>query len=292
MGTVLSRIKNEHLFVRVICLLVGCFFITFVYNMFFVPHNIVAGGVSGLAILVKEFCGLNTTVFINISNVVLVILCFITVGKKKTIDQLIGCIVYTLMLNITAPISKLITFRFESEMLMIIVAAILYGVANGIVYRAGYSTGGTDFLSLILSEKLKKPMTQVSFAFQATIISISALVFGVHKVMLAIFIIYVSNRITNSLLFGVSTSKMVYVISSEFDTIEDYIMSEFNTGATEMKVKSGLKTQKRRMLLCVVHNAQYSRLKHRILRIDPNAFILANNCYEVSGGQKFNILPF
>lgn len=292
MGTILSHIKNEHLFTRVLCLLIGCFFITLIYNLFFVPNNIVAGGVSGLAILIKELFGLSTTIFINVSNVILVILSFIMLGKKKTIDQLIGCIVYTIMLNFTAPLAKMIHFQFDSEMLMISCSSILYGLANGIVYRAGYSTGGTDFLSQILSEKLKKPITQMSLFFQVCIISMSTIVFGIHKVMLAIFIIYVSNRITNMLLFGVSTTKMVYVVSKKYDDIEDYVMNEIHTGTTELKIHSGILEKKKRLLLCVIHNAQYSRFKHRVLEIDKEAFILANNCYEVKGGHKYNILPF
>ncbi|MCI8497978.1 MAG: YitT family protein [Bacilli bacterium] len=292
MANILSHIKSEHLFVRIICLIVGCFFITLIYNLFFVPNNIVAGGVSGLAILIKELFGLSTTIFINLSNVILVILSFMMLGKRKTFDQLIGCIVYTIMLNITAPIAKSINFTFESEMIMIIIASILYGISNGIVYRAGYSTGGTDFLSQILSEKLKKPMTQMSLIFQVCIITASTIVFGIHKVMLAIFIIYVSNRITNALLFGVSTSKMVYVVSKKYDDIENFVIHEIDTGATELKVESGIFGRKKRLLLCVIHNAQYPRFKHEVLSLDKDAFILANNCYEVSGGRKFNILPF
>ena len=59
-----------------------------------------------------------------------------------------------------------------------------------------------------------------------------------------------------------------------------------------MKVSGGLFSKNKQMLMCVVHNAQYTSFKEKILSIDDKAFILSNNCYEVSGGQKFNILPF
>jgi len=292
MERILDQIDNKHLFPRLICLLIGTFMATLLYNKFLVPNDIVIGGISGLAIVIKEMCGLSTTTFINISNVILVVLSFMMLGKKKTIQQLIGCITYLLMLNVTAPIAKMISFTFESEMLMAIFISVVWGVANGLIYRAGYSTGGSDFLTMIISDRIKKPITSISTVIQISVLILGSIVFSIPKIMLAVFVIYVANKITNVLLFGVSTSKMVYVISNDNDRIEDYIMNKFKIGATEIKVHGGLFEKKRDMILCVVHNAQYRRFKNVVLEVDPHAFMISNDCYEVNGGVRFNILPF
>ncbi|HBA37534.1 MAG TPA: hypothetical protein DCY94_02300 [Firmicutes bacterium] len=292
MKKVLPLINRDHIFVRMLLLLVGTFFGTLTYNMFLVPNNLVVGGVSGLAIIIKELTGLSTTLFINGCNVILVIMSFILVGKKKTVDQLIGTVVYLLMLNVTSPIAERIGFAFSSEMLMLVFTSIVWGVAMGLIYRPGYSTGGSDFLATIISDKIKRPITSISLIIQVGVILAGAIVFSIPKVMGAIFIIYVSNKITNMIMFGVSTSKLVYVISDANDEIENYIMNEINTGATEIKVHSGLFEKRRQMLMCVVHNAQYAKFKENVLKLDPNAFMMSNNCYEVSGGQKYEILPF
>lgn len=292
MVNILSKINKSNLIPRLISLVLGAFVLTFVYNKFLVANHIVVGGISGLAILIEEVFHIDTTMFINISNVILVVLSFMMLGKKRTIEQLIGCIVYILMLNITAPLASKVEFTFQSEMLMLVVVSIVYGVASGFIYRAGYSTGGTDFLSQILSDKIKKPITHISLVIQISIIGLSVFVFGIHNVMLSVFIIYVSNKITNMVLFGVSTSKMVWVISKKNDEIEDFIMNKIKIGATEMKVRGGMNKEQKQMLLCVVHNAQYSRFKSTILSMDSEAFLMTNECFEVSGGTKFNILPF
>lgn len=292
MASVLSKINKNHLISRLLCLFVSTFLLTLVYNMFLVPNKIVIGGISGLAILIEEVAHIKTSVFISFSNIVMIILSIIFLGKKKTFEQLIGCITFIFMVNVTAPIAEKIGFSFDSEMIMIIVASLGYGIFNGFIYRAGYSTGGSDFLSLILSEKLKLPMTNVSMVINIIIISISTFVFGIHKIMLSVFMIYVSNKITNMILFGVSTSKMVYVVSSDSKKIEDYIVNKMKSGATEIKIRGGVNSSKNHLLMCVLHNAQYNRFKSDILSIDPSAYILVNNCYEVSGGMKFSILPF
>lgn len=292
MGKILSLINRDHLLSRLFLLVVGTFLGTLIYNMFLVPNNLVVGGISGLAIIIKELTGLSTTLFINASNVILVTLSFIMVGKKKTIDQLIGTIMYLVMLNVTVPIASAINFHFSSEMLMLVFSSILWGISLGLIYRPGYSTGGSDFLTTIISDRIKRPITQISLIIQVGVILTGAIVFSVPKVMGAIFIIYISNKITNMIMFGVSTSKMVYVISRENEKIEDYIMNEINTGATEIKVHSGLFEKRKQILMCVVHNAQYAKFKETVLAMDPEAFLMSNNCYEVSGGQKYAVLPF
>lgn len=292
MTSILSRIKKNHLFSRVACLLAGCFLYSMLYHIFLVPNCFVTGGISGLAIVIQEVFKMNATTFINISNVFLIILSLVLLGKAKTVEQLFGTLAYIVILNATKPFAEKLMFNFQSDMLMVIIVAILYGVANGLIYRPGFSTGGSDYISLILSEKLKKPITTFGLIINISVIACSAFVFSIPKVMFSIFIIYVSNKIINAFIFGVSTSKMVYVISKKNSEIENYIMKGINTGATEFKVSGGVLDKRNQMLLCVVHNAHYAVFKDKVLKMDPDAFILSNNCYEVNGGKKLHILPF
>ena len=69
-------------------------------------------------------------------------------------------------------------------------------------------------------------------------------------------------------------------------------MNVIKTGATEIRVHSGLFEKKKQMLMCILHNTQYHRFKSQILKLDPNAFIVSKRCYEVTGGSRFSILPF
>ena len=118
------------------------------------------------------------------------------------------------------------------------------------------------------------------------------IVFSPVQVMYAVMIIYISNRVTNAVLYSIKTNKMVYVISKRSKKIEDYVMNDIGVGATEMRIHSGLFDRKKQMLMCILHNRQYNHFKSDILLMDPNAFILTKNCYEVSGGIRYSILPF
>ena len=284
--------ERDNKVIKIIYYILGVFIISLIYNAVFVPNNIVLGGVSGLAIIVRQITGMSTTVFIDVANVVLIIISFIFLSKKEASRQLVGCIIYPLMITLTEPIAKLIHIELPQILLLLLVASVIYGAGAGVVYRAGYSTGGFDIITQILSNKLKKSITQISPILNFTVIIVGGFIFSPVQVMYAIIIIYISNKVTNGVLFSVSTSKMVYVISAKSRDIENYIMKECNLGATELKVHSGLFEKNKQMIMCVVHNTQYRKFKEKILTMDPNAFMLSKYCFQVSGGLRYELLPF
>lgn len=284
--------KKKLKIIKLSYFLLGVFIISVIYNIILAPNNIVLGGVSGLAIVIRELTGLSTVVFIDISNVLLVVVSYIFLGKKETMTQLLGCIAYPLMITLTSPLANIIKIYFPSKLLIYVIAAVIYGFGSGIVYRGGYSTGGFDIITQILSNRLKKPITSISPILNYTVIIVGGIVFNPIQIMYALTIIFISNKVTNAVLFSVSTSKMVYVISEKNKEIESYMMNDIHTGATELKIHSGFLQKKKQMLMCIIHNTQYQKFKNKILKMDPTAFILSKTCYQVSGGIRYELLPF
>lgn len=292
MKNFISKINHDKFIIRTIFFIIGAFLVAFINNAVFFPNNMVVGGVSGLAVIIKKLTGLSTTTFINVSNVILIIMCFIFLNKKEAFGQLAGCIVYPLMITITEPLAKYFVVELDSLLLLCVGISIIYGIAGGIVYRAGYSTGGSDIILAILSKYMKKPLTAIGLVINVCIITLGIIVFNPVQIMYSVLIIFISNRITHFTLNSTSTKKMVFVVSGHNNLIKDYIMNDIHTGASEINVKNPLLSKRKQMLMCVIHNRDYNKFKHKILKIDSNAFIFSNTCYEVSGGYKYNILPF
>lgn len=292
MKRLIKYLKKDKLYLRLFYYFIGLFIMATIYNTVYVPNNLVVGGTSGLAIIIRELTGLNTTTFINICNIIFISASFLILGKKETIPQLLGSIAYPVMITLTAPLANVINFNFSSFTLTIILAATIYGIANGLIYRAGFSSGGTDILLQIISTKFKIKVTSLGMFINSSIIIAGGIIFSPVQIIYAITIVFIYNKVCNLILFGTSSNKMVYVISKKSREIEDFIMNKINTGATEIKVHSGFFEKKKQMIFCVVHNAQYKKFKHHILKLDPEAFILSNNCYEVKGGIKYSIFPF
>lgn len=292
MDNILSKINKDHKITKFALFILGCLIASLTYNIVFVPNNIIVGGVTGLAIIFKELTGLSTTIFVDVADLLFLIIGFIFLGKKGVMGHAFGSIIFPLMVTITSPLSKIITIDVGSKFLAIVMAGVFYGMASGLVFRAGYSAGGNDVIIDIVSRKLKKPVTKMGIYMNGAVIILGAFFFNLENIMYALLVLVIINRFANIVLFGESTTKMVYVISKKGHKIEEYVMEEIHTGATEINVKGGLFDMRKQMLMCIIHNRDYKEFKHEILKIDPKAFILSNNCYEASGGVFFTALPF
>lgn len=288
----ITKLNQNNNVLKIIYFIIGIFISAFVYNLVFVPNNIVTGGVSGLAIVIKKLTGLSTYIFIDIANVFLIVISYIFLGKKETGKHLLGAILYPLTVTLTSSLTRGINIEIESKLILYIFAALVYGIGNGLTYRAGYSTGGFDIITHILSNKFKKTITTISPILNISVIALSGVVFNPVKIMESVLVIYLSNKTTNAILFSISTNKMIYIISKKNRDIEKYVLENIHAGATEINAHSGLFERKKQILLCIVHNRQYKNFKHKILEMDPSTFFLAKNCYEVSGGIRYTLIPF
>ena len=274
--------------VKIVLYAIGLFGAAIAYNSIFVPNNIIVGGASGLAIVLKEITGISTTILIDIMNLLLIVISFIFLGKKGTLKQILGCICYPIMVTITSPLSNIIVI--DDLVLKFLFGALLYGVSLGLIYRIGFSTGGFDIISQILSNITKKPITAISPVINSIVLLTGYIVFSPIQILYSLIIIFVSNKIINIVLFSISNNKMVYILSNA--DVTSYITNNFHLGVTEFKVNSDLAGRKKNAFLVIVHNAKYDNFKRNILNLDPKATLIAKRCYEVTGGSRFRLLPF
>lgn len=292
MDNILSKINKDHKVTKFCLFLVGCLIASLAYNIVFVPNNIIVGGVTGAAIIVKNLTGLSTTIFVDVVDLLFLVIGFIFLGKKGVMGHAFGSLVFPLMVTITSPLSKILSVDADSKFLTIVIAGVFYGLAMGLIFRAGFSAGGNDVIIDIVARKLKKPVTKMGIYLNGAVILLGTFIFDLENIMYALLVLVVLNRVANIVLFGESTTKMVYVISKKSKKIEEYVVEDIHTGATEIIVKGGLFEARKQMLMCVVHNKDYKEFKNNILKMDSKAFILSNNCYEASGGVFFTALPF
>ena len=137
---------------------VGVFLLALCYNMFLEPYNFVVAGMTGVGIALKKLFGINAIAFIYITNILLLIISFIFLGYEKTKNTIVGSLLYPIMITFTSPIASYINTNFpiDDTFLIILFAAILYGIGNGLVYKCGYTTGGNDVLMQLLNKYCKK----------------------------------------------------------------------------------------------------------------------------------------
>ena len=279
-----KTIKQKIRIKELIEFIIGCFLVALAFNLFMSPNNLVAGGVSGFSLILKHFFGLNPSTIISVANVFLIILSFLVLGKEKTKATILGSILFPIFVSITEHLSTYISFK-ESEMILIAVfGGVLQGLGAGLIFRAGYSTGGTDILNMIVSKIFKISLGNSMFFTDGTIIVIGAFVFGFNHLMYSLIILYLISTLTDKVVLGISDSKAFYIITSKEKEVKDFVINELKHGVTEFNAKGGFNSENQTVLMSVVPTREYYKLKEGIHNIDKNAFFVAMDSYEVKGG--------
>ena len=264
--------------------IIGCFLVALAFNLFMSPNNLVAGGVSGFSLILKHFFGLNPSTIISVANIFLIILSFLVLGKEKTKGTILGSILFPVFVSLTEHLSTYISFK-ESEMILIAVfGGVLQGLGAGLIFRAGYSTGGTDILNMIVSKIFKISLGNSMLFTDGTIIIIGAFVFGFNHLMYSLIILYLISTLTDKVVLGISDSKAFYIITSKEKEVKDFVINELKHGVTEFKAVGGYNNENQTVLMSVVPTREYYKLKEGIHSIDKNAFFVAMDSYEVKGG--------
>ena len=284
-SNILTKIEKKYKVRRYIELVIGILLVALAYNIFLLPNNIVFGGVSGLAIIVKKIITLNPSTFIMISSVILLFISYIFLVKDQTKGSIVGSILFPILVNLTANINQYINIDTSNILLSVIFGGILYGFGAGLVFKAGFTTGGTDVINQIISKYFHVSMGNAMLMSDGLIVLAGGFFFGITKLMYAIIVVYIIGIMTDKVLLGISNSKAFYIITNEDEKIRDYLINELHHGVTIFSVKGGYTHKKDEVILCVVPTNEYYRVKEGIREIDEQAFFVICDAYEVFGGE-------
>ena len=282
---ILEKINSKSNIKRHIQFIVGCLLIAISYNLFLVPNNIVAGGVGGLAIIINYLTDIDNSIFILLVDLLLLILSYFLLGAKKTKATMLGSILFPILVNLTSNISAIIDIDTNQLLLISVFGGVVYGFGAGMIYKAGFTTGGTDIINQILSKYLKISMGNSMLYCDGTIVLLTAFVFGPTHFMYSIIVLYVISYMSDRVILGVSDSKAFYIITGEEHKIKEYIIKYLNHGVTVFNAKGGYAKENQTVLMCVLPTKDYYKLKEGIHEIDPNSFFVVTDAYEVFGGE-------
>lgn len=279
---------------RITTFLIGTYIIALSYNTFLKPNSLVIGGTTGLSIIFEKLFGWNTTMFILVSGLCLLVVSYIFLGAKKTRRNVLGTLIFPIMVYLSAPLSEMLIpyINIEDFIVVVMIAGITYGVGFGIVYKAGFSTGGFDIIMQILNKYFKMPEGKASFVSNILVVLCGLPLTGISHTVYSAIVLYMEQLVTNKITIGISDSKLFYIYSKKIDKIRDALVREGTTGFTIIPTLGGYSHYKGEMLMCVVDTKDYYEFREVVLNIDKNAFFVIDDCYEVNGGTKRQHLPF
>lgn len=255
-------------------------------NFVFEPMDMVTGGVSGFAIVVKywtePFIDGGVPVWLSnlLANIPLFVIAIVVLGRKYIAKTLYATICFTVALYIV-PSQDISNNDF---VLASIYGGILMGVGLGLVFATNCSTGGTDLFGAILQKKLKHySVPQLLMVIDSSIVILGAAVFGLNKALYAVIAVYITSKIMDTILEGLKFGKLAYIISEQHGEIANEILHNMNRGVTGVPIKGMYSNTDKNMLLCVVSKKEIVQIIDIVAQIDPKAFVIVSDVREVLG---------
>ncbi len=288
------------------------------YSIFVDPNNLIIGGVGGIATLFKSVLGdmkifgfeIHSSYIIFILNIILLIFGYFFISRSffiKTIYASVAYPVYVfiveILLNLLGDNIIRITTVVEvleisgllsgktitvittgAYLLYVIFGAVLCGMGIGLVLKKGSSTGGVDIIQNILLRYLHIPFSVSLIIIDGAIVFLSALYFNdVFIILYGILFIIISGYAIDSMAFNGFNSRAVYIITVSPDAVKQKIYGLIDRGVTEIYAKTGYDGIETKMIICIMSNKEFYKIKNEILKIDAHAFIYVTRASEVHG---------
>ncbi len=281
----MDKLKNS------LHILVGCAVMGLAYALFLIPHHFVPGGVSGVAIIVNYFFKLPVGALIMVLNIPVFLLGLKTMGKKYVVNSLAGMIVSSVFIDLFHEVLR-VPSATDNPVLASIYGGVMLGVGLGIVFRGRASTGGSDIIGLVLSKH-----TGLSLGYGIMItdfVIISASGFAMRSLEAPLYgylVLFLSTKVIDLILEGWSYSKLVIITSQRTEEISDYILHGLDRSGTALRSRSLYLNREGELILTVIHRKQLADLRTSVKRIDPEAFVIISDTYDVLGrGFKSHLI--
>lgn len=269
--------------IRISQFLAGTTIVALTFNLFILPSKIVYG-MNGVGVMLNSIYNIDPSIVILIGSSLLLILSYFTLGKKQTINSILGTLSVPILIKLTEDINHYIVINQDDSLLIVLMGAVLTGFGLGLVFKSGFSTGGTDILNQIVSKYFKMSLGNAMFFTDGLIIVCGIFVFGWTNFMYSILSLYIISIITDKVVLGISNSKAFYIITEHETDVKRFITQYLNHGITVFDVRGGYTGDNKKMIMCIIPTKEYYLFKEGISKIDPNAFFVVTDSYEVSGG--------
>lgn len=172
-----------------------------------------------------------------------------------------------------------------------LLAGIIYGLAIGLIFRGGATSGGSDIISMIIHKYTKVSLGTLVMIVDGCITLSTLIAFKqVRLPVYSVLIIAIESYLIDLIVDGLRTDKTVFIVTERQEEVRNFIINELHRGGTAILGQGLYKGQERHMIYCNLSRADFVKLKSNLRLLDPDAFVNVINSSEVMG-RGFRALP-
>lgn len=259
----------------------GCLLCSISINLFLVPHHLISGGATGLAVICNFLFGFPIGVGLFLFNLPLLYAAYRLLGKRYAINTIYGTTVFSALIDATrflTPLSPL-----DDPILACLTGGLLGGIGSGLIFRVNGSAGGTDIIAAIMKKYYSLNVGFVGLIVNMVIVLLATTLFGIKLAVLTLISMYVGANITDKVVQGFNHRKSITIISDNGNKIAAAIIKEVGRGVTILHGEGAFTRQNKQIVFVVVSLTQIAKIKFIVEAQDPCAFMIVQDAAEVMG---------
>ncbi|KYZ76300.1 hypothetical protein AXX12_07635 [Anaerosporomusa subterranea] len=250
-------------------------------NAFLVPHHMLSGGISGVAMIFYFLFNWPIGLLVAIGNIPVFYLGYKLLDREFLIGALYGLAVFSLSIDATRFLANM--NLVDDIILAAVFGGVISGIGSGIIFRVGGSTGGTDIIAVIVKKYYSYNIGFVSFSINLVVMAVAAFLFGLKPAMYTLISMFIGSSVTDKVIEGFNRKKTILIISDLSEEIAAAILNEIGRGVTFLKGEGAYTRNDKKVVFVVVTLTQIARIKFIVEKVDPNAFMIVQDAAEVMG---------
>jgi uncharacterized membrane-anchored protein YitT (DUF2179 family) len=257
-------------------------------NAFLVPHHMLSGGVSGIAMIFYFLFDWPLGLMIVVGNIPLFYAAYKLLDREFVIGALYGLVIFSISIDATRFLAKL--NLVDDIILASIYGGVIAGIGSGIIFRVGGSSGGTDIIAILVKKYYSYNIGVVVFSINLVIMIIAAGLFGVKPAMYTLISMFIGSSVTDKVIEGFNRKKTILIISDLSEELAAAILNEVGRGVTFLKGEGAYTRNDKKVIFVVVTLTQIARIKFIVEKVDSRAFMIVQDAAEVMG-RGFSVHP-
>ena len=264
---------KKYFFRTIFFIILGDLICSFAVVKFLIPAGLLSGGLGGIGLMIEYLTGLPTGISVFILNLPMMIVGAFFLNKKFMTYAFLSTFNYSFILVAMRHIP--IDFKLDNNMLYAIFGGFINGLGMGILFKHGACQGGLDILATIFKTKLNVNIGSSLMAINAIIIGIASYIFSLERGLLTIVSMYVAYKMLDT--------KQIMIVTSKQREVTDRILSDLHRGVTLLHGEGAFTHKQQNVVYCIVSTRQVVTIKRILDEVDPTAFLIISEAYEVKG---------
>ncbi len=269
--------------VRLVVVLLAAFLMAMNINSFVNAGGLYPGGATGIAIIIQrillKYWGISIpyTPVTVLLNAIPVYIGFKYIGKRFTLFSLVMVVANGFFVDFLPDYAVT-----QDPLLVAVFGGLLNAIAITMCLEVDATSGGTDFISIFLSQKKGVDAFPYILAGNIVILSIAGILFGLDKALYSMIFQYVTTTALHTL-YRTYQQRTLFVITDMPDRVCSMIYSVCGHGATLIDGEGSFAHKNKKIVYSIVSASDTRKIIPKIREIDPNAFINSIRTEEIMG---------